>query len=422
MHIKAKTHSRPYSCVMALIPEAVAKKAEAFSLSNIPDEWLTGDGREDKFHVTLKYGLLTDNLNEVRKYLPNKPIKCTLGKVSAFRKKDDQHVLKVEVLGKELKAAHERLSELENDDEHPVFHGHITLAYVKKDMGKELEGDTSFEGIELELTTLDWSPKGDGEGRQTIEIMQKPEEKVRSEAAVYDSKQTDELMTKELANRDDYGDATPGDPSQAYHDYPEDSNVVRPWSPARHQQELWNRFKDWWDNTWKKQKDHDEKGRVGREKGKNSPARGEQGGSQGEGFWAYKNTPYVAPVQSPAFFNAMPAMKIGSKDTKGITLEELKRHFIEKLGTINSEANEDQYGDHHVSLTFEFMSDHLKIDCTWDAKDMPDNVNEVQALSRVVKFMESKLPEAFLKFKQARIEDVDLPNRSITIVISKGEK
>lgn len=241
------------------------------------------------------------------------------------------------------------------------------------------------------------------------------------EAATYDSKETDELMTKELANRDDYGEKSHrGDPSQAYHDYLEDSQNMSGFPRPKNQQELWNRFREWWTNVWNK-KDHDEKGKVGREKGKNSPARGEQTGTQGEGFWAYKNTPYVAPVQSPAFFMAMPAMKIGKLDSSGMTLEDLKKHFIEKLGAVNKEAI-DQYDDHHVSVTFEFTANQVKVECTWDAKDLPSGTSEVQALSRVVRFLEGRLPESFLQFKQARVEDLDLPNRTITLIIPKGER
>lgn len=159
----------------------------------------------------------------------------------------------------------------------------------------------------------------------------KEDEKLPKEAATYDSKETDELMTKELANRDDYGSA-PNDMSQAYHDYLEDSqNFGGTWRRPTNQQELWNRFRDWYANTWKKRKVHEEKKRVGRDKDEHPPQRGEQYGNMGEGFWAYKNTPYVAPVQSPAFFEAMPAMKIGKLDTSGISLEELKAFFIKKM-------------------------------------------------------------------------------------------
>lgn len=233
--------------------------------------------------------------------------------------------------------------------------------------------------------------------------------------ATYDSKETDELMTKQLAEREDFGVGV-----FPHHDYPEESNTVKPWSPARHQQELWNRFREWWTNTFKK-KVQEDKAKVGKEEGKNSPNAGEQVGPGGEGFWSYKNTPYVAPTQSPAFFMAMPAMKIGSKDDIGLTLESLKEYFIEKASMVK-EANTDQYGDHHISMTFEFMPDQIKVECNWDAKDLPANVSEVQALSRIVTFLEKRLPEAFLKFKHARAEDVDLPNRSVTMVIPKGER
>lgn len=185
LDVTSKDKERDRSCVMGVMPKAVADKASAFSRLHIPDEWLTSDGREDKFHVTLKYSILTDDLSQVEKHLPKKPIKCVLGKVNAFRKKDDVHVLIVDVHGEELEKAHKELSKLENDDEHPQFHGHMSLAYVLPGKGTELEGDDTFEGIEVEITQLDWSPKGDGDGRQVIEIGEPVEASLNVEAGLW---------------------------------------------------------------------------------------------------------------------------------------------------------------------------------------------------------------------------------------------
>lgn len=127
---------------------------------------------------------------------------------------------------------------------------------------------------------------------------------LEKEAATYDSQETDELMTKQLSEREDYGVGV-----FPHHDYPENSSDVRPWSTPRHQQELWNRFKEWWWEKWHgKEK---EKRKVGREEPLTREDKfhitEDQTGS--EGFWAYKQLPYVGAVDSPAFFNAMPMEK-----------------------------------------------------------------------------------------------------------------
>lgn len=195
---------------------------------------------------------------------------------------------------------------------------------------------------------------------------------IEKRAATYDSWETDKLLTKQLSERDDYG----GDPYP--HDYPEISSDVRPWSLPKHQQELWQRFKEWWEKKW-----------VGREVD-------EMPKSDSSGL----GSPYVAWRGSPAEVNAMPAMKEG----------ELKKEAI------------DEYADHHISLTFEFMQDELKVSATWDKQDMPPGLNEEQTLARIIQSLEKKLPEAFNNFKQARVEDVDLINRMVGIIVPIGER
>lgn len=227
--------------------------------------------------------------------------------------------------------------------------------------GKTSKGDDAAKRVEVIKARL-----------RALQEEKNSLESVHKAAATYDSWETDNLFTKQLAERDDYG----GHPYP--HDYPENSSDVRPWSLPRHQQELWNRFKEWWQKKW-----------VGREVD-------EMPKSENQGLGG----PYVAWKGSPAEVNAMPAMKEG----------ELKKEAI------------DEYANHHVSFTFEFMQDELKVSATWDKQDMPPGLNEEQTLIRIVNFLEKKLPEAFNKFKHARIQDVDLANRMVGIVVPIGAR
>ena len=207
--------------------------------------------------------------------------------------------------------------------------------------------------------------------------------------------QDGEDFTKELASRDDYGEASHrGDPSEAYHDYLGDSANFSGFPQPVNQQELWNRFKDWIGNK-KNKKLKEDKDKVGKER---------QPESIGEGYWAYKNTPYVAPTGQRAEFMAMPAQKMGA----------LKDYVIKKMGT-------DQWGDKHISFTLEFSPKEIKVQCSWDAQDLPAGLSEVETLSRVVSLLEQKLPEAFKHLKSARAEDLDLQNRTVAISIPTSE-
>jgi hypothetical protein len=126
--------------------------------------------------------------------------------------------------------------------------------------------------------------------------------------------QDGEDFTEELASRDDYGEASHrGDPSEAYHDYLGDSANFSGFPLPVNQQELWNRFKDWSDNR-KNKKLKQDKDKVGKER---------QPESIGEGYWSYKNTPYVAPTGQRAEFMAMPAQKEAALE-RIIMAEEMK--------------------------------------------------------------------------------------------------
>lgn len=160
------------SCVMLAFPEDLAQEIREWGQAHIPKEWLAPDekGYEDKVHVTLLYGIQTPDLDEVEPHLPRDPIPVQLGKVKKFTSAPEHDVLYVEVIGPGLKTWHDRLvKSLEVKETHKDYRPHATLAYVQKGMGDELVGQDPFEGVEFDLDTIVWSPKG-GEDEDHVHI------------------------------------------------------------------------------------------------------------------------------------------------------------------------------------------------------------------------------------------------------------
>jgi len=131
------------------LPDNVAQKIRDFS-RQIPYDELTGDGRETNPHITLKYGLKTDDYSIVRDCLKGK-IGGTahLGVSSVFDNPDDYDVVKVSCAGSSLHTIHKFLNQLPHDDNYMVYRPHVTIAYVKKGFGRKYAGkfliDSDFD-------------------------------------------------------------------------------------------------------------------------------------------------------------------------------------------------------------------------------------------------------------------------------------
>ena len=133
------------------LPSDIAKGVIAWCKFHIPEDDLykEGDkfGRENEIHVTILYGLHTANPLEVKKIVKgNKPIKFTLGKISLFSSNSQYDVVKIDVEGQALHQLNKKLKKLKYTSSFPQYHPHITLAYVKKGMGKKHVGVSKFAG------------------------------------------------------------------------------------------------------------------------------------------------------------------------------------------------------------------------------------------------------------------------------------
>jgi 2'-5' RNA ligase len=144
-------------------PYEVAEKVLEFSL-NLPDEMiynnpedLGGSGRELEPHITIKFGLESKVSDDVEKVAKDEtgPIKATLTTISLFEPEGKEYdVLKIDVESADLVRLNKLFSKLPNQDSHPNYHPHLTLAYIKKGSGTKYVGNTNFEGTTLEVDSF----------------------------------------------------------------------------------------------------------------------------------------------------------------------------------------------------------------------------------------------------------------------------
>lgn len=153
-----------YSSVQINVPEGIAKSIRAFGKKYIKDNQLYIEdghfGREEDTHITVKYGLITTNKKEVEEVINGfGAFDVVLGKVTQFSDVDDYDVLKIDVKSDKLKELHKKLSKLKNEDTHPMYKPHCTLAYVLKGEGLDIVGNDEFEGISFNVNNVIFSTK-----------------------------------------------------------------------------------------------------------------------------------------------------------------------------------------------------------------------------------------------------------------------
>jgi 2'-5' RNA ligase len=98
------------------------------------------DGIEKDPHITVKYGLKTNEAKDIRSILKGcKGGFATLTSSDIFEC-EEYDVLKISVKSADLSKLNTELNRLPHDDKHPVYHAHATLAYLKRGAGKKYVG------------------------------------------------------------------------------------------------------------------------------------------------------------------------------------------------------------------------------------------------------------------------------------------
>jgi N12 class adenine-specific DNA methylase/murein DD-endopeptidase MepM/ murein hydrolase activator NlpD/2'-5' RNA ligase len=161
-----------FSSTQLDLPKRLAERVQAYGRNAIADDDLADDGRESSPHVTVKYGLTTGNAEDVRKIVEKHgPITVKLGRTSVFPAAETggkYDVVKVDVDSPELRTLNAELAKLPNEDRHPEYTPHVTLAYVRPGAGKNYAGMKDLEGESVTIDELTFSSKS-GE-RVTIKL------------------------------------------------------------------------------------------------------------------------------------------------------------------------------------------------------------------------------------------------------------
>lgn len=119
-------------------------------------------GREETPHVTVKYGLHTDDFEEVDSVFDGEePFEITLGDTGIFENDDKPYdVVFIEVESQDLHRLNSKIKEkLKCTDTHPVYVPHLTLSYVKSGTGKKYNGANDLNGFKILISNLIFSSK-----------------------------------------------------------------------------------------------------------------------------------------------------------------------------------------------------------------------------------------------------------------------
>jgi 2'-5' RNA ligase len=151
-----------------MLPDDVAAKIMGYS-ALIPDEDIYEDGsgehgRETEPHITVKYGLHTNNGDEVAEVLAGKgSAEATLGEMTAFEN-EDYTVLKLDVDSPDLHKLNKKVGDdLEVTDSYPEYHPHVTIAYLRKEADWKKYACGIFEDMEVVFHELLFSSADDVE-------------------------------------------------------------------------------------------------------------------------------------------------------------------------------------------------------------------------------------------------------------------
>lgn len=163
----AEVAPRKFSSTQVDLPADVASRVRALA-ATIPSSDLAEDGREADPHITVQYGIDSDDVAPLRKALADlPPITATLGKTSLFEN-DDADVVKIDIDSPDLRRVREAIRTVVDapGDTHPKYVPHATVAYVKPGKGQAYADKADLDGQTVTIDRITFSTRD----RQTIEI------------------------------------------------------------------------------------------------------------------------------------------------------------------------------------------------------------------------------------------------------------
>lgn len=164
---ESRRNKHDYSSLSVELPEELTDNIISWGFDYVPNESLFTDpkdptfGREDDIHITVLYGIHTEDIKAVSALFDKeKSFECTLGNIDLFTKSDKFDVLIVSVDCEDLHRLNRRMrKELEATESYPVFVPHVTIAYMAKGEGKKYIGDEAFKGEKFKIDKIIFSSK-----------------------------------------------------------------------------------------------------------------------------------------------------------------------------------------------------------------------------------------------------------------------
>lgn len=169
-----------YSSTQVNLPPALADRVRSLA-AQVPDESLAEEGRENRPHITVRYGLHTNEAAEVRAVLAGQgAITASLGSLATFSVTDtggDYEVLILPVESSGLKRLNALLGDsLAHTDTHPRYTPHVTVAYAKPGTAEALNL-MGWMGLAGERVTFDSVTFSTDDGAKTSIPLLAPEPK-----------------------------------------------------------------------------------------------------------------------------------------------------------------------------------------------------------------------------------------------------
>src|SRR5271154_2669547 len=162
-HIESKLHT--HASTQIDVPMGVASKIMEIGQELIPDEYLSGEGRVQELHVTVKYGVQSNEQALRQICARHSPFSGTLGKTQVFVNSENNAggiPVVVEVRGSEFGDLHAEVAAAMGTvaDEFPYV-PHITIAYVKENEAQHFAGSDLFAGISFHASAVILSKNDD---------------------------------------------------------------------------------------------------------------------------------------------------------------------------------------------------------------------------------------------------------------------
>ena len=142
------------------------KEILEFNKSFIAEEDLVEWGLESTPHITVKYGLHTNDARDLNELVKcHMPVKVFLGKTNVFES-DEYDVVVFDVISKQIRELNKKIkNSLECTDTFKTYIPHMTIAYVRKGEGAKYKNNETFYGKVFTFDKLVFSPS---EGEDSI--------------------------------------------------------------------------------------------------------------------------------------------------------------------------------------------------------------------------------------------------------------